>query len=151
MKIIETIALITINETLFIQLLSFLLLLFILNRVMIGPLRRVMAEREAMLNRISQEIGATEQSYHDIEHQITAQEKTAQREAFKIRDQIEASGQQAADDLLSKARVEINVVKAKAHKEADDDLATARQEIEKEAAMISEQMIISLLGRRSAS
>jgi F-type H+-transporting ATPase subunit b len=151
MKIIETIALITINETLFIQLLSFLLFLFILNRVMIGPLRRVMAEREAMLDSISQEINATEQSYHDIEHKIAAQEKTARREAFKIRDQIEASGQQTADDLLSKARVEIDALKVKAHKEADDQLATARQEIEKEAAMISEQMIISLLGRRSAS
>jgi F-type H+-transporting ATPase subunit b len=151
MKIIETIALITINETLFIQLLSFLLFLFILNRVMIGPLRRVMGEREALLNRISQEISATEQSYHDIEHQIAKQENAARREAFKIRDQIEASGQQEADDLLSKARDEINAFKVKAHKETDDHLAAARQEIEKEAAMISEQMIISLLGRRSAS
>ncbi len=151
MKIIETIALITINETLFIQLLSFLLFLFILNRVMIGPLRRVMGEREALLNRISLEINTTEQNYHDIEHQIAAQEKDARREAFKIKDKIEASGQQAADDLLSKTRVEINAFKVKAHKETEDHLAAARQQIEKEAAMISEQMIISLLGRRSAS
>ena len=151
MKIIETIALITINETLYFQLLSFLLFLFILNRIMIRPLRRVMGEREALLDRISQDITDTEQSFHDVEHQIELQENDARREAFKIRDQIEASGQHMADDLIAKTREEINALKVKAHKEADDHLAAARQEIQKEAAIISEQMIVSLLGRRSAS
>ena len=151
MKIIETIALITINETLYFQLLSFLLFLFILNRIMIRPLRRVMGEREALLDRISQDITDTEQSFHDVEHQIELQENEARREAFKIRDQIEASGQHTADDLIAKTREEINALKVKAHKEAGDHLEAARQEIQKEAAMISEQMIVSLLGRRSAS
>jgi F-type H+-transporting ATPase subunit b len=151
MKIIETIALITINETLFFQLLSFLLFLFILNRIMIRPMRRVMGEREALLDRISQEIAATEQSFHDVEHQIELQENAARKEAFKIRDQIEAQGQHTADDIIAKTREEINVLKVKAHKKAADHMDEARQEIHKEAAMISEQMIVSLLGRRSAS
>jgi F-type H+-transporting ATPase subunit b len=151
MKIIETIALITINETLYFQLLSFLLFLFILNRIMIRPLRRVMGEREALLDRISQDITDTEQSFHDVEHQIELQENEARREAFKIRDQIEASGQHTADDLIAKTREEIDALKAKAHAEAAEHLRAARLEIQKEAAMISEQMIASLLGRRSAS
>lgn len=150
MQIIETIALITINETLIFQLISFLLFLFILNRIMIRPLRRVMGEREALLERISQDIAATDQQYHEMGLQIEDQEKATRRAAFKIRDEIETSGQHAADSLMAKTREEINALKAKAHKEATAHMAAARQEIEKEAEMISERMINSLLGQRSA-
>ena len=45
MQIITNIALISINETLIVQLLSFLIFLFIINRVMIRPLRGVMSDR----------------------------------------------------------------------------------------------------------
>lgn len=150
MQIIETIALITINETLIFQLISFLLFLFILNRIMIRPLRRVMNEREAMLDRISEEIVTTENSFHDVGHQIEDQEKAARKEAFKIRNEIEASGKLEADDILTSTRGEINALKQKFHKETTARLAAARKEIEKEALTISDRMIASLLGQRNA-
>ncbi len=150
MQIIETIALITINETLIFQLISFLLFLFILNRIMIRPLRRVMGERESLLERISQEITTTNQDYRDIEQQIEVQEAAARKAAFKIRDDIEASGHHLADDILTGTRKEINALKANARKETASRLAAARQEIEKEAAMISDRMIAALIGQRSA-
>jgi len=150
MQIIETIALITINETLIFQLISFLMFLFILNRIMIRPLRLVMNERKAMLDRISEEIVTTENSFHDVGHQIEAQEKAARKEAFKIRNDIEASGKLQADDILTSTRDEINALKQKFHKETAARLATARKEIEKEALTISDRMIASLLGQRNA-
>ena len=151
MKIIENIALITINETLIFQLLSFFLFVFILNRVMIRPLRKVMNERESLLERISGEISATEKSFDEIGHEIEAQENAARNAAFKIRNQIEASGQQKADEILDQARKEIDAQKTKAHEQMVSRLETARQEIQKEAAAISDRMIASLLERRSAS
>jgi len=149
MKIVETIALITINETLIFQLLSFLLFLFILNRIMIRPLRRVMGEREDLLGRISQDISATEQAYTDIGHQIESQESAARRAAFTLREEIEASGKNSAETVLAKAREQINTLKAKTREETEAQLSAARQEIEREALVISDQMIASLLGRRS--
>jgi F-type H+-transporting ATPase subunit b len=150
MKIVETIALITINETLIFQLFSFLLFLFILNRIMIRPLRRVMGEREDLLGRISQDISATQQAFVDIGHQIESQENAARREAFTLREEIEASGKHSAETVLAKTREQINVLKAKSKEATTAQLAAARREIEKEAQTISEQMIASLLGRRSA-
>jgi F-type H+-transporting ATPase subunit b len=150
MKIVETIALITINETLIFQLLSFLLFLFILNRIMIRPLRRVMGEREDLLGRISQDISATEQAYADIERQIESQENAVRSAAFTLKEEIEASGQHTAETVLVKAREQINALKAKAKEETTKQLSAARQEIEKEALVISDRMIASLLGRRSA-
>jgi F-type H+-transporting ATPase subunit b len=151
MKIIETIALITINHTLFVQLASFLLLLFLINRIMFRPLRQVMSERQALLNGMADDISAAEQGYTDIGHQIESQENAARREASKLRDEIEAAGQQSAATLLDQARVQINALKAKAKEETAAKVAAARQEIEREAAAISDQMIASVLGRRSAT
>jgi len=151
MKIIETIALITINHTLFFQLASFLLLLFLLNRVMFRPLRQVIKEREALLTGMADDISSTEQSYTDIGHQIESQESAARREASRLRDEIEAFGQQSAATVLEQAREQINALKAKAKEETTAQLAAARQEIEREAAAISDQMIASVLGRRSAT
>jgi F-type H+-transporting ATPase subunit b len=150
MKIIETIALITINHSLFFQLASFLLLLFLLNRIMFRPLRQVMSEREALLTGMADDIGTAEQTYTDIGHQIESQEKTARREASRLRDEIEESGQQSAATVMEQARERINALKAKAKEEAAAQVAAARQEIEKEALAISDQMIASVLGRRSA-
>ena len=56
MEIINTIALISINETLIVQLLSFLVFLFLINRVMIRPLRSVIDEREDFVTRVRKEI-----------------------------------------------------------------------------------------------
>ena len=151
MHIIENIALITINETLIFQLLSFFLFLFLLNRIMIRPLRKVMNEREALLDRISGEISTTEKSFGEISHEIEAQENAARNAAYKIKNQIEASGQQTADEILTKAKKEIDALKLKAHDDMTARLAVARQEIQNEAAAISDRMIASLLERRSAS
>jgi F-type H+-transporting ATPase subunit b len=151
MKIIETIALITINHTLFVQLASFLLLLFLLNRIMFRPLRQIMSEREALLNGMADDISSAEQSYTDIGHQIESQENAARREASRLRDDIEASGQQSAAAVIDQARQQINALKAKAKEETAAKVLAARQEIEREAAAISDQMIASVLGRRSAT
>ena len=150
MHIIENIALITINETLVFQLISFLLFLFILNRIMIRPLRRVMDERSSMLERISDDITAANQNYSEIGRQIETQEAAARREAFKIRDDIETSGMHQADGILAATREEIQLIKKNAQAETESKLSAARQDIEKEAAIISDRMIAALLGRRSA-
>ncbi|OQY06422.1 MAG: hypothetical protein B6I22_05580 [Desulfobacteraceae bacterium 4572_123] len=56
MQIISNIALISINETLFIQLISFLIFLFIINRIMFRPLRRIIIERENHIEKINLDI-----------------------------------------------------------------------------------------------
>jgi F-type H+-transporting ATPase subunit b len=151
MKIIDTIALITINHTLFFQLASFLLLMFLLNRIMFRPLRQIMSEREALLNGMEDDISTVEKSYTDIGQQIESQESAARHEATRLRDEIEATGQQSAATVMEQAREQINALKAKAKEETAAQVAAARQEIEREAAAISDQMIASVLGRRSAT
>ena len=151
MEIVENIALITINETLIFQLVSFLVFLFILNRIMIRPLRNAMAERETFLETMEQDILSADQTYKEISHQIHHEDAIARREAFKERDKLEVEGQHAASDLIEKTKEEISAMRLKAQQETDAKIAAARQELHMEVDILSDQMIAALLGRRSIS
>ena len=48
MQIISNIALISINETLIVQLISFLIFLFVINRIMFRPLRKTVGPRPSL-------------------------------------------------------------------------------------------------------
>ena len=89
MQIVENIALISINETLIFQLVSFLLFMFILNRIMVRPIRRTIAERDGYFERMGYEIEAAEKTFEDISRQIVKDEATTRREAFSMREKLE--------------------------------------------------------------
>ena len=56
MEIISNIALISINETMVVQLFSFIVFIFILNRIMIRPLRSSAHDREIYIENLSVDI-----------------------------------------------------------------------------------------------
>jgi F-type H+-transporting ATPase subunit b len=151
MEIVENIALISINETLIFQLVSFLIFLFILNRIMIRPLRNTMAEREAFLETIEQDIASADETYKEISRQIQNEDAAARRTALTEREKIEAEGQQQASQLIAKTKQEISTMRMKAQKETETKVALTRRELNKEVDAISDQMIAALLGRRSPS
>lgn len=146
MKIIDAVALISINETLIVQLVSFLIFLFILKRIMIRPLNQSMQNRQDHLARISEDIQAKETAYQNIYKEIREQEETAKATAFKMRDEMEASGKQSAADLIMQTRNEIQQLRNSAQKDVSDKIAAASKQIQAEAGAIADKMIASLLG-----
>lgn len=148
MEIVENIALITINGTLVIQLLSFLIFLYLLNRIMIRPLNQVITERRDMLDRLVVEIDAARERWKDIGRRMHAQEEQARRAARAIRHDIEATGQKAADDLMAQARSEIEATRHQAQAEADKKIAAARSALQTEAVTVADRMVEVLLDRK---
>ncbi|MBT8342629.1 MAG: hypothetical protein HKP58_00260 [Desulfatitalea sp.] len=145
MKIIETIALISINETLIIQLLSFLLFAFIFHRIMVRPLRRVMDDRDVYLKRIENDIVAAEEEYKQIHRRAVEQEAAARAAAFKIRDELETAGQMSAQTMIVDAKTRIRQMQNDARDEAARQLTAAREQIRMEAEAVAERMMSVLL------
>jgi len=144
MKIIETIALISINETLVVQLLSFLIFAYILHHIMVRPLTRVMEERTYFLERLEDDIDAAEETYEDLRHRIHSEEVAAREAAYKIRDDIEAAGEASAYKVIEDAKAQIRQMQHQARQEAEAQLAAARERIEAEAVDIAERMMAAL-------
>ncbi len=148
MQVVETIALITINATVVFQLLSFLLFLFIIHRVMIRPLDRVMQERQFFLLRLNEEIAEAGEEYDQIRDEIRSRELEARDAAQKIRNDIEAAGQKTATDMIARTKEEINAMKSAAQKETADKLDVALAEAKKEAGAVADRMVALLLDRK---
>jgi F-type H+-transporting ATPase subunit b len=144
-RIIESIALISINATMVFQLLSFLLFLVLLHRIMLRPLMRIMEERERLLTRIKDDIDDAREEHLEIQQQIEADDALARETAHKIREDIEASAKQTAAEIVDQTRVEIDRLKTKAQEEAALRLAAAREEMKAEAEAIGERMAARLL------
>ena len=147
MQIISNIALISINETLFVQVISFLIFLFIINRIMFRPLRHIMDERKSHIERIQQDIGNAQNDYEALTDQIQAQETDVKNEAFQQREKLAANGQQQAADIIASTREEISAQMIEAEKEVDAEIAAARKRVRMEAEDLSKKIIAKVLLR----
>jgi F-type H+-transporting ATPase subunit b len=151
MQVVENMALISINATLLVQLASFLIFMVIFNRIMVRPLRRMMAERTVYVDTIVEEIKEADAALSEINHQIESQEDQVRNSAFQIQHRIEDEGQQEANDIVDQTRKEITEMRLKAQNENAAKITATRKQIESEAEPIADQMIAVLLGQRSAS
>jgi F-type H+-transporting ATPase subunit b len=151
MQIISNVALISINETLIFQVISFLIFLFIINRIMFRPLRKVMNERETYIENVQKDIVAAENQWEDLTNQIQAQENEVRDEAFKQKEQLEATGSQQAAEIMASTREEINALRAEAQKEVNAQISAARKHVQKESEDLSKQIIETVLYRSQQS
>lgn len=147
MEIVENVALISINATLVVQLVSFLLFMTLLNRIMIRPLRKVMTEREQYLEKVQQEIHTAHEGYVQIGQKIQDQESETRKAAFKIREEMEHEAQRSASDAIARTKSEIESLRNESQRQADEKIAVARQQIEREADVLADRMIDALLER----
>ena len=148
MQIISNIALLSINETLVIQVLSFLIFLFIINRIMFRPLRSAMDEREAYLKKINNEITDAKDELETIARRIEAHESAVKLEAFELNDKLEASGNKEATDIITSAREEIAGLKQNTTRQIDYQISEARDHLERESKALAMNIMEKILDRR---
>ncbi len=148
MQLISNIALISINETLLFQLISFLIFLFIINRVMFRPLRETMHEREDYINKVNQDILDAKEALESVIEQTGMEEDVVRQAAFKVSETLEKSGNKEAGDIMRAARAEIAVLSDQSKKDVGIQLAKARKSIEKEAETLALSIMEKVLERK---
>jgi len=148
MQIISNIALISINETLVVQLISFLIFLFIINRVMIRPLRATMAERDNYIQMVREDILDSKKELEEIIDESHQEEKEIRQAALQITAEMESLGNNEAQDIMGVARKEIAAVKKQTQDEIERLLAEAMTSVQKEAETLSVSIMEKILDRK---
>ena len=148
MQIISNIALISINETLIVQIISFLIFLYIINRIMFQPLRNIMKERENHIKSIQQDIVTADDKLVALTDQIKAQESAVKMEAFSQKAKLEEAGGHQADEIFATTRKEIVAARDKAKKEVDTQILEAKKYIKEESEALALSVIEKVLDRR---
>ncbi len=148
MHITSNIALISINGTLVFQLISFLLFLFIINRLMFRPLRNVMEERDGHIRKIESDIADKEKEFQNVTDQLQQQESTVKSEAFLLQQELEDAGSRQAAEILDAARKEIETLKAAAQNKVDAQISEASKDLSKASEALAISIIEKILDRR---
>ncbi|MCP4692375.1 MAG: ATP synthase F0 subunit B [Desulfobacterales bacterium] len=150
-NIITNVALISINETMVVQLVSFLIFLFIMNRIMFRPLRNAMDDRRDYIARIQSDIKKADKGYDDVSDQIRKQESAARAEALAINAEHESAGTVEAVNITGSMREEIAVLRKKTEAEVNAQLVEARKTIQKESEILAATIMEKVLERRLSS
>lgn len=148
MEIINKVALITINETFFFQLLSFLLFMVIVTRVMFRPLQGVMNSRQAHIEKLKADVVDADQEVLRLTKAISEQEASAKAEAIEMRSAIEHEGVAAGEALLLETQQKLTQEREKVLDQVNHTISTIRKQLQSEADALSVFMIEKLLNRK---
>lgn len=148
MEIISTNALISINGTLIAQLVSFLIFLFILNRVLVRPLQGVVGERESFIEKIKQDTDDKAKELERLNLEMKALQSDVREEAAGIRRELENSGSREAAEILKSIRREIGSIREKTEIEIDAKISEAKKHLQKESEALAVNIMEKVLDRR---
>ncbi len=151
MQIVSNVALISINETMLVQLVSFLIFLFILNRVLIRPLRNVMQQRKDLVADTQQEMMEAQTELEESIRQIRQNEAAVLRAANDLRAKLEEDGNQEAQSIVAAARSEVEALRRKAEAEVSALITEARMSLQVESETVATRIMEKILDRRLAS
>jgi F-type H+-transporting ATPase subunit b len=128
---------VSINATLLIQIIAFIILVWFVNKVLWGPLSKLMADRQ---KKIADGLSAAEKGKHELElAEQKAKEvlKEAKAQAQNVLSQAEKRASEIVEDSKVKAAEEADRIKASAQAEIEQEVSRAREELRKEVASIA--------------
>jgi F-type H+-transporting ATPase subunit b len=151
MEVISNIALISINETLFVQLISFLILMVLMNRIMFRPLRETMHNRQDYIQKLESDILNADNELKDVTSQLKARAAAIKNEAFQLKGELEESGEKEAGEIFSTAQKEIEKLKEKTRQDIEAQISEARKYLKTESETLAVRVMEKILDRRLVS
>jgi F-type H+-transporting ATPase subunit b len=142
---------INVNATIFLQIIHFLILLFILNRLLIQPILKVINDRvNHMANGYKQLEDFKEEAKGLIE-KCASIERNARIDAGEESSRLRKEATEIAEKIFSDTREEVTAIRGEAEKMVDNKLKEAQQYLQNEAAILADELIEKVMGRRFAN
>jgi len=151
MEIISTIAMISINATLVVQLLSFLIFLLIINRIMFRPLGNMMRERDFFIENLTVEIEGANQEYDRALAELEKQEQQVRQAANGLRRKRRDEGAAEARAIVDQALDQIADLQRQARADVARQVAEVRHALTVEVENLAETLMEKVLQRRIGS
>lgn len=151
MEIIATTALISINETFIVQLVSFLIFLYVINRIMFRPLLSTIEQRDDYIDRVKEEILTGRDNLDQLVRELDQQRSQVIKEADTAVHSLESEGDHRASELVEEARQQITALRQETEKQVEDQVQQARQSLAGEVEAITVTIMEKVLHRRIPS
>jgi len=141
---------ISINATLIIQVINFLILVFILNRLLFKPTLKLIKDRTEFFQSTKEEINQLEKETQELKDKYQSIQNDTRREAARERDQMKSMSAREIEEFLNASRNEASKIKTEAEKKAEMELSQAKSSVSGEAGMLADFIVQVVIGRRAA-
>ena len=148
MEIIATNALISINETLVVQLVSFLIFLYVMNRIMFRPLLSTIAQRKEFISDFQKDIISGKEDLVRLGKDLDREQAKVIQEANNVVRSLETEGDQRASEILDDVRQRISELRHETEARVKDQVRQARTELAGEVDVIALTIMEKVLHRR---
>ena len=136
-----------IDGTLLLQIVNFLVLLFILNLILFRPIRKILSQRE-------EEMSSRQKTIDDFQDQAEKNEKgieegvvQARKEGYAEKEAFKSQGLEQEKEILEEAGAGVEQKLSAAKKEIETKIAVAREALEGQIASFSDELAQKILGR----
>jgi F-type H+-transporting ATPase subunit b len=138
---------INLDITLVIQMINFLLLLFVLNLILFRPIRKIIKERNQIVETFNSDItsltGEAQASMEEFEEKILEAKKEGVGRVQSMKDE----GEEAEVELIATTTQEVQARIEEARKKVASDIQDARTELQKQVQTFSVAVTEKILGR----
>lgn len=148
MEIIEATALISINETFFVLLISFLIFLYLMNRIMIRPLMAVQTKRNGYLDTLRLEIDTARSDMDALNADIDAERAKLLHEAHARVVRLEEEADHDVSGIMASARTEISDIRRETEIAVNRQIAEVRSRLATEVETLTTLIMEKVLHRR---
>ena len=136
-----------IDYSLFIQIANFLLLLFLLNRILYRPIRRILAERAEQMSTFENTIADLQQKSARDADALEQNMKGARREGFDRKEGLRGEGLEEEKGMIQRASATAGERIDEAKAEIGRHVADVRKALEKDIGAFSQDLAEKILGR----
>lgn len=134
------------NATIFVEIIIFAVVLYILWRYVVPPVRDAMRERNEMVQRQVEESRRADERFAAAEQRHREALSEARAEAGKIRDSARADGQRVLDELRAQANEEVAAVRREGDANHAAQRARVVEELEPQVAELSRVLASRVVG-----
>ncbi len=142
---------ISINDTLFLQVIHFLILVFILNRIMLRPILKVINDRTDKKENSKNEIKDLVIKTDELVEEFLLRETKARKDAGEDRAGVRSEGLIKAEEFLDKSRKDVAEIRVKSSKEVTREVDKANLLLNDQAASLVDMIMEKLISRRTTA
>ena len=135
------------NFTLIVQIVNFLVLLFLLNIILYKPIRKIMGQRREEMSTSEKAIADLLDRYSRLSKELEQNKASARKDGFKEKEDRKNQGRDEESKMVQKAIDTVGEKISKSREDITRNMAGLRQSLDKEVSLFSQELAEKVLGR----
>ena len=142
---------INVNATIVVQIISFLILVFILNKILLRPIMEIVEKRSVKIKDEQERLNNLEEETRSLMEKCVSIEKESRKKAIEQSALLRKEASDQAEEIFNKTKDEISGIREETDKEIQSKIEEASLSLKKMASDLAEELTEKVIGRRFAN